>query len=87
MRFKSFTEFFFGKPINMVERRYSWGVAHYGEVLEGKQIRLKKRIRERLDRTSREHEFKGFGFTVKNGVVKVKPRFRYKLRTIGETWQ
>lgn len=37
-----------GGSVDMVKRRAIWGVTHYGEVLHGKQRRLKIKIRERL---------------------------------------
>lgn len=72
------------KPINWVERKYQWAVNHYGEILEGKQQRLKRDIKRRLEiELVRKHEFKGYDTIPRiyeSGRVKVKPRYRYRLK-------
>lgn len=46
---KRFWDIFFpDRKLNWVQRRYAYGVKHYGEILPGKQCRLKRKIRERL---------------------------------------
>lgn len=72
------------KTINLVERKYQFGIDHYGKVLPGKQEQLKKKIKSRLNlSTTKNLEFRGYDITPRtyeSGTIKVKPRYRYRLK-------
>jgi hypothetical protein len=72
------------KPVDMIKRRHAWGVAHYGEIIPGKQHRLKRKIFDRLsneDYRCRLPDAKHPVIKVKMLKREVKPCKQYYLNT------
>lgn len=67
----------FGLKVNWVERRYDYGVRHYGEADPGRQFRLKRRILKLRELRAQLalHRKKTAEFARPD-----KPRIRYKLQ-------
>lgn len=58
------------KPLDMVKRRHAWGIAHYGEILPGRQHRLKKKIKSRLKAANIRRRYRlRHGYMMINGEV------------------